>query len=414
MKRGLIITILTLLSNCLPAQTTKILLVGNSYTAANNLASVISQLSLSMGDTAQVYAVNPGGYTFELHTVYAPTLSMIDSMDWDYVVLQEQSQRPSFPQSQVEVEVYPYARFLDSLIHVNNQCTETVFYMTWGRKYGDAGNCAFWPPVCTFTGMQQQLRDSYVKMADDNEALVAPVGEAWERSWNTDSTINLWVSDNSHPDVTGTYLAACVFYATIFRQSPVGASYTAGLSAPVASHLQQMAFQTVFDSLDTWNIGDYDVVAQFSSTANGLNVQFNNQSVNGTSYFWDFGDGNTSPDSLPQHLYLAPGIYPVNLIVSNGCTADTLTQLVNVTATSAEEQLGESSCINMLENGLFQTECASRLEVKIFTLEGKLVATDLIEPNGIFQAKVPGAGVYIAVFQMDNAVVNRIRFTSIR
>jgi hypothetical protein len=339
---------------------------------------------------------------------------MIDSMDWDYVVLQEQSQRPSFPQSQVEVEVYPYARYLDSLIHVNNQCTETVFYMTWGRKYGDAGNCAFWPPVCTFTGMQEQLRDSYVKMADDNAALVAPVGEAWEKSWNTDSTINLWVSDNSHPDVTGTYLAACVFYATIFRQSPVGASYTAGLAASVASHLQQMAFLTVFDSLDTWNIGDYDVVAQFSSTANGLNVQFNNQSVNGTSYFWDFGDGNTSSDSLPQHIYSTTGIYSVNLIVSNGCTADTLTQLVNVTATSAVEQSGESSCINMLQNGLFQTGCASRLEVKIFTLEGKLVATDLIEPNGIFQAKVPGAGVYIAVFQMDNAVVNRIRFTSIR
>lgn len=414
MKRGLIITILTLLSNCLPAQTTKILLVGNSYTAANNLASVISQLSLSLGDTAQVYAVNPGGYTFELHTVYAPTLSMIDSMDWDYVVLQEQSQRPSFPQSQVEVEVYPYARYLDSLIHVNNQCTETVFYMTWGRKYGDAGNCAFWPPVCTFTGMQQQLRDSYVKMADDNDALVAPVGEAWERSWNTDSTINLWVSDNSHPDVTGTYLAACVFYATIFRQSPVGASYTAGLSTPVASHLQQMAFQTVFDSLETWNIGDYDIDAQFAANANGLNVQFNNQSVNGTSYFWDFGDGNTSSDSLPQHIYSAPGIYQINLIVNNGCTADTITQAVNVTATSAIEQSGESSCINMLQNGLFQTGCASRLEVKIFTLEGKLVATDLIEPNGIFQAKVPGAGVYIAVFQMDNTVVNRIRFTSIR
>jgi PKD repeat protein len=412
MKKLLIL--LLLISANITAQTTKILLVGNSYTAANNLASVISQLSLSMGDTAQVYAVNPGGYTFELHTVYAPTLSMIDSMDWDYVVLQEQSQRPSFPQSQVEVEVYPYARYLDSLIHVNNQCTETVFYMTWGRKYGDAGNCAFWPPVCTFTGMQEQLRDSYVKMADDNAALVAPVGEAWERSWNTDSTINLWVSDNSHPDVTGTYLAACVFYATIFRQSPVGASYTAGLSTPVASHLQQMAFQTVFDSLDTWNIGDYDVVAQFSSTANGLNVQFNNQSVNGTSYFWDFGDGNTSSDSLPQHIYSTSGIYQVNLIVSNGCTADTMTQAVNVTATSAVEHMGESSCINLLENGLFQTECASRLEVKIFTLEGKLVATDLIEPNGIFQAKVPGAGVYIAVFQMDNAVVNRIRFTSIR
>lgn len=412
MKRGLIITILTVLSHCLPAQTTKILLVGNSYTAANNLASVISQLALSMGDTAAVYAVNPGGYTFQLHTVYAPTLAMIDSMDWDYVVLQEQSQRPSFPQSQVEVEVYPYARYLDSLIHVNNQCTETVFYMTWGRKYGDAANCAFWPPVCTFTGMQQQLRDSYVKMANDNAALVAPVGEAWEKSWNTDSTINLWVSDNSHPDVTGTYLAACVFYATIFRQSPVGASYTAGLTSPVATHLQQMAFQTVFDSLDTWNIGDYDVDAQFTANANGLSVQFNNQSVNGTSYFWNFGDGSTSSDSLPQHVYSAPGNYQVTLTVSNGCTGVTTSQTINVTATSISENMNGASCISALANGMFQTDCRSRLGVKIFTLDGKLVAEESVVPKGVFQVGVPGPGVYLAVFQMDNMVISRTRFTS--
>ena len=413
MKRGLIITMLTLLSHCLPAQTTKILLVGNSYTAANNLASVISQLSLSMGDTAEVYAVNPGGYTFELHTVYAPTLAMIDSMDWDFVVLQEQSQRPSFPQSQVEVEVYPFARYLDSLIHVNNQCTETVFYMTWGRKYGDAGNCAFWPPVCTFTGMQQQLRDSYVKMANDNAALVAPVGEAWERSWNTDSTINLWVSDNSHPDVTGTYLAACVFYATLFRQSPVGASYTAGLSASVATHLQQMAFQTVFDSLDTWNIGDYDVVPQFAANIAGLNVQFDNQSLNGLTYFWSFGDGGTSSDSLPQHTYTSPGNYQVTLTVSNGCTGSTVTQTINVTSTAIGDQMNEIPCISLLENGVFQTDCSSGLEVKIFTLDGKLVADETIAQQGIFRAVVPGPGLYIAVFQVDNIIVARSRFTRI-
>lgn len=412
MKRGLIITILTVLSYYMPAQTTKILLVGNSYTAANNLASVISQLSLSMGDTAVVYAVNPGGYTFELHTVYAPTLAMIDSMDWDYVVLQEQSQRPSFPQSQVEVEVYPYARYLDSLIHVNNPCTETVFYMTWGRKYGDAANCAFWPPVCTFTGMQQQLRDSYVKMANDNAALVAPVGEAWEKSWNTDSTINLWVSDNSHPDVTGTYLAACVFYATIFRQSPVGASYTAGLTAPVAAHLQQMAFQTVFDSLDTWNIGDYDVDAQFTANANGLSVQFNNQSLNGTSYFWDFGDGSTSSDSLPQHVYSAPGNYQVTLTTSNGCTGATTSQIINVTSTSISESMNGASCISALANGMFQTDCSSRLGIKIFTLDGKLVTEATADPKGVYQVKVPVPGVNLAVFQMDNIVMYRTRFTS--
>ena len=397
MKRFLFLILLITLK--VSGKPVKVLFIGNSYTAANNLPVMFTQLALSKGDSVLAYSVNPGGYTFELHTYYAPTLAMIDSMDWDYVVLQEQSQRPSFPQSQVEVEVYPYARALDSLIHLNNPCTETVFYMTWGRKYGDAGNCAFWPPVCTFTGMQQQLRDSYVKMGMDNAALVAPVGEAWKNSWNADSTINLWVSDNSHPDVTGTYLAACVFYATIMRQSPVGASYIAGLSPSVSSHLQQIAATTVFDSLSVWNIGMYDVNAGFNVITNGLQVNVSNTSTNAINYFWDFGDGTTS--TLPQppaHLYTSTGNYTITLIADNGCTADTLIQPVSVSATGISDPTDEQ-CIRQTNPGVFQISCNQIRKVKVYNAEGKVVRelTDL--PVGTVSFNLEKPGLYLVVFQ---------------
>ena len=381
------------------AKPVKVLFVGNSYTAANNLAAMFSQLALSKGDTVQAYSVNPGGYTFELHTTYAPTLAMIDSMDWDFIVLQEQSQRPSFPQSQVEVEVYPYARALDSLIHLNNPCTETVFYMTWGRKYGDAGNCAFWPPVCTFSGMQQQLRDSYVKMGVDNSALIAPVGEAWKRSWAVDSTINLWVSDNSHPDVTGTYLAACVFYATIFRNSPVGATYLSSLSVPVATHLQQMADGTVFDSLSVWNIGTYDVVASFNASVSGSVVTVVNASANSLNYIWDFGDGTTSSSAQPTpHTYASPGIYPIMLISDNGCTADTMIQQVQISATGLTD-LSPEDCIRQPAPGIFQIRCGNIRKAELFTADGRHIRELEVPLTGEMSVKVEEAGLYIAVFQ---------------
>jgi len=43
--------------------------------------------------------------------------------------------------------------------------------------------------------------------------------------------------------------------------------------------------------------------------------------INTTSYFWDFGDGTFSGDSLATHLYLNPGIYYPSLILANssGC-----------------------------------------------------------------------------------------------
>ena len=47
-------------------------------------------------------------------------------------------------------------------------CTEPLFFMTWGRKYGDQQNCQFYPPICTLCGYKQRLRESYLEMSFDN------------------------------------------------------------------------------------------------------------------------------------------------------------------------------------------------------------------------------------------------------
>lgn len=50
-------------------------------------------------------------------------------------------------------------------------------------------------------------------------------------------------------------------------------------------------------------------------------VEFENNSENANEYFWDFGDGNTSTEFEPSHVYTQPGTYTVTLIASdtNGC-----------------------------------------------------------------------------------------------
>lgn len=57
---------------------------------------------------------------------------------------------------------------------------------------------------------------------------------------------------------------------------------------------------------------------------------FSNNSANGNTFFWDFGDGNTSTAVNPSHLYGAPGSYDVTLIVSdsNQCFSPDTTQLI--------------------------------------------------------------------------------------
>ena len=69
-------------------------------------------------------------------------------------------------------------------------------------------------------------------------------------------------------------------------------------------------------------------------------VTFNNNSANATTWFWNFGDGNTSSLISPTHTYTSPGTYNVTLIASDGggC-ADTLVLPVPV-------QVGQSPVAN--------------------------------------------------------------------
>jgi hypothetical protein len=80
------------------------------------------------------------------------------------------------------------------------------------------------------------------------------VGYAWFVVRQQDPGIELWQSDQSHPSQAGTYLAACVFYATLFDQSPVGLSYHGGLSDGDAHALQSAAGSSVLDLANEWRL----------------------------------------------------------------------------------------------------------------------------------------------------------------
>jgi PKD repeat protein len=68
-----------------------------------------------------------------------------------------------------------------------------------------------------------------------------------------------------------------------------------------------------------------NVKAQFSTPALGCvqyNAAFDNQSVGGQTWLWEFGDGNTSTFFEPVHLYALPGTYQVRLIAFNPNTCN--------------------------------------------------------------------------------------------
>ena len=397
MKNLSIQLFLSLLCISAYSQTKSVLFIGNSYTGVNNLPVMTKDLALSLQDTLIIDSNTPGGTTFNSHTSNSTSLAKIAQGNWDYVILQAQSQEPSFPPSQVASQTYPYAAILVDSILSANECTIPLFYMTWGRQNGDANNCASYPVICTYDGMQSRLRESYLEMAIDNDAEVSPVGAAWKYVRDNHPAINLYSADESHPSVAGSYLAACVHYASIYKKSPVGATYISSLTSGDAANLQNAAKLIVLDSLENWNFGIRNVQSEFNySPSTGAEIDFMNTSSNSTDYLWDFGDGSNSIFEHPTHDYIIPGTYDVTLIATSACNSDTVTQsiVVSIDGIQTSETIEYIIRINPQTISITSTKFNEN-NVQLVSMEGKMIYQNNLFGTNLTIPKPKDSGIYL-------------------
>lgn len=225
----------------------RVLFIGNSYTQVNKLPEVFAEVLKSAGRKVPVIkSETPGGQTFKQHlTVQPKSLAAIDAGQWDVVVLQGQSQEPAL----AEVSPTIRADFVDSAaalcrrIRAKSPQARIVFYETWARhpdfwvtKGKDFNVSVGQNP----TEMQARLRLWYGNVAKANDAVIAAVGDAWERNYQSKQPLRLHVADNSHPDFNGTYLAALVMYQTIYQPKDVAVKYRGKLSEAEATALQAL------------------------------------------------------------------------------------------------------------------------------------------------------------------------------
>lgn len=71
------------------------------------------------------------------------------------------------------------------------------------------------------------------------------MGLAWEEAHEREPGLDLWDSDGKHPNLAGSYLAACVFYAMLSGRNPSGSEFTGGLEPAEARLLQRVASDVV-------------------------------------------------------------------------------------------------------------------------------------------------------------------------
>jgi hypothetical protein len=224
---------------------TRVLFVGNSYTYVNDLPTTFAQLAVAGGHNLETGMVANGGETLAQHAAAAETLDKIASAPWSFVVLQEQSETPATPAGRNSM--YPAARTLAARVKADG--AQPMFFMTWAHRDGLPVT-----GVSTYESMQLAIDDGYSGIADELGAPVAPVGFTWFVVRREHPEMAMWQDDGSHPTASGTYLAACVFYATIFRQSPEGLGYLGGLSSRDAHVLQAEAASSVLQNPAQWGL----------------------------------------------------------------------------------------------------------------------------------------------------------------
>ena len=215
----------------------RVLFVGNSLTFRNDLPGLVHQLG---GTRTPIYAgsFTAPGWQLSQFAGDDGLDRLLREVHWDVVVLQEQSQVPSFPENDRAREFDPPGRELADEIRASG--AEPLLFVTWAHRTGDRRNV----PGDTYAAMQERVVDGYEEAARASASAVAPVGVAWEEVLQRRPQLELWAADGTHPSRAGSYLAACVFYSLLTRKSPVGNSFTAGLAPTLARFLQQMAVTT--------------------------------------------------------------------------------------------------------------------------------------------------------------------------
>ena len=181
----------------------RILMLGNSFTFTNNMPKMLSELT-----GAEVVHHTRGGARLSEQLnpntkLGNQTQAALQKEKWDYVVLQEMSHGPITAPKSFFSSVEQLCRQI-----LANGALPILFaawaYQRGGAKLTDKG----WD----YDEMAQKLSEAYHRAAQENDALIADVGQQFYQLADTQA---LYAADGVHPSELGSHIAAETIAAVI-------------------------------------------------------------------------------------------------------------------------------------------------------------------------------------------------------
>ena len=199
--------------------TLRVLFLGNGLTSGHDMPTVLTRMSRIGKQKIKASVRAAGGSNLENHFTDVQSRTNIshtvrditnptNRLTWHVVILQEQSQIPVFAWQRM----LSSAQKLDGAIKAAK--TQTALFMPQSRA----------DPFFTQSEFLDRAEGGYNFVAQQIKCPVVPVGRAWQILEARHPRIQLRERDGFHPSPHGAYLTACMFYAYLTWQSPLGLS----------------------------------------------------------------------------------------------------------------------------------------------------------------------------------------------
>lgn len=238
--------------NRVPQDTLRMLFIGNSYTYYHTYPAIFKEIAWHEGHYADCNIFISGGYTMKAHLANPHSMEQVDKGGYDYVMLQDQSILPTLNGTADDAGSAEQMVKMVNRVRESSPEAKVLLEITWGRKFGSNNFGKYEQYIekyphfySSYDAMQQRLIDVMTAEAEQNSALLNPVGLAWQFVMHERPDINLYHTDNHHQSYAGSYLAAAVAYLTIYQQPFGNAPANGKLSPEIASYLRSVAERVV-------------------------------------------------------------------------------------------------------------------------------------------------------------------------
>ncbi|MCB0274758.1 MAG: hypothetical protein KDI06_08090 [Calditrichaeota bacterium] len=228
----------------------QILFIGSSYLSyyGNDLVDIFNAFAAEAGKPVYAEKRSIGGYRLYRHIASEGTLAKIRERNWDYIILQGNAAFLS--REEWHPMIIPYLIEFRQIIKENNPQTCVIYMMPWAYKNG---LLSIPGGEMDYQEMQTALYNETIRVVNENDIATAPVGWAWYTAIVNGYEGDLYLTDNNHQSASGAYLAASVFYSTIFQEEApdIPFSWGEGDNPP---YLRAIADSLVRNFPDLWNL----------------------------------------------------------------------------------------------------------------------------------------------------------------